>query len=353
MQKLETILNNELKEGENVYPYEYVKSKAFSTYYAVSTEEKNGVSCHHITTDLMISILKYHYNDNVKINMYVNYLPYSHQFPDDEIPLHYNDFIELTYVLQGHVTIELNGARHTFCENEIYMINPNFFFRELKKESDAIVFNISLSYSFFDEILLSNIAEDSLQGFLRRCLISEKNHEEFLRFSPQNAESSKVLSELLSNILLEGKARKHGYMYFIKGSLIRLMDYLVENYDYTFTEAEKEEYKEHLFYSVKNYIKEHYSDIHLRDLSEIYHYHENYFNKLIQNYTGMNFSDYLIEIRLEEAKKLLEITDLTIEEIMIHVGYRNKGFFYKQFKAKYGSTPAAYRKLNVKKNSTP
>ena len=61
-------------------------------------------------------------------------------------------------------------------------------------------------------------------------------------------------------------------------------------------------------------------------------------------------SDYLIELRINRAKLLLEKTDMPIEQIAALVGYNNKGFFYQKFVEQCGMKPAIYRK-SVDQNS--
>ena len=61
----------------------------------------------------------------------------------------------------------------------------------------------------------------------------------------------------------------------------------------------------------------------------------------------MTYSAYLQQVRLEKAAFMLTRSNMTIDEICEAVGYRNKGFFYKIFKQKYGMKPAEYRKNSV------
>ena len=48
---------------------------------------------------------------------------------------------------------------------------------------------------------------------------------------------------------------------------------------------------------------------------ERFHFQRDYFNRLIRKKTGMTYSEYLQNIRLEQAKRLLIETELTISEI--------------------------------------
>ena len=66
-------------------------------------------------------------------------------------------------------------------------------------------------------------------------------------------------------------------------------------------------------------------------------------SKLIKQKTGANFQDLLQQRRFQAAVKLLEETDLSIEDISLDVGYENQSYFFRQFKKRFGMTPRSYR----------
>lgn len=59
--------------------------------------------------------------------------------------------------------------------------------------------------------------------------------------------------------------------------------------------------------------------------------------------TGMSIVKYLKTLRLQKARERLETTPLSIKEIMIQVGIKDKSDFAKDFKNKYGLSPKQYR----------
>ena len=61
--------------------------------------------------------------------------------------------------------------------------------------------------------------------------------------------------------------------------------------------------------------------------------------------TGSSLIDYLQNLRVEEAKRLLENTDLPIDEISEQVGYSDPSFFRRLFKRVTGLTPSHYRRF--------
>ena len=54
--------------------------------------------------------------------------------------------------------------------------------------------------------------------------------------------------------------------------------------------------------------------------------------------------EYLIEYRVQKAKKLLESTDLSITDIALQCGFNSNSYFTKLFHRICGKTPNAYRK---------
>lgn len=104
------------------------------------------------------------------------------------------------------------------------------------------------------------------------------------------------------------------------------------------------EYQHHaqkiLSYLESNYMK----DISLDKLADFVKLHPNYISSLFKKETGSNFVNYLHEIRIREAKKLLESERyLPISLIGQQVGYEDKHYFSKVFKKYTGKTPGSYR----------
>ena len=69
-----------------------------------------------------------------------------------------------------------------------------------------------------------------------------------------------------------------------------------------------------------------------------------YLSSLITSLFGMGFKELLYEERQSRAMRLLTETKLPIGEIIRSVGYENESYFHREFKARTGMTPLAYRK---------
>lgn len=97
------------------------------------------------------------------------------------------------------------------------------------------------------------------------------------------------------------------------------------------------------------YIDKHYAgDLNMAVVSNHISMNYSLFSYSFKQYTGSNFVNYLKEIRMKEAKRLLAETDKRIIDISQEVGYDNEKHFMKIFKATCGVSPTEYRK-NMKR----
>lgn len=88
-------------------------------------------------------------------------------------------------------------------------------------------------------------------------------------------------------------------------------------------------------------------DISLAEAANKVHLSPSYFCKLFKKKTGTNFSDYIMNIRLQEASRLLEKTSLRISEIAERLGYTDLAYFSNSFKKLNGVTPSQFRKSKL------
>lgn len=61
--------------------------------------------------------------------------------------------------------------------------------------------------------------------------------------------------------------------------------------------------------------------------------------------TPRGADDYLQNLRIEEAKRLLESSDCAVDEISYEIGYEDPSFFRRLFKRRTGVAPAQYRRV--------
>lgn len=95
---------------------------------------------------------------------------------------------------------------------------------------------------------------------------------------------------------------------------------------------------------VKGYIMENLqSNIGLESCADQLKYHPNYISRVFKEQTGMSYSEFLSQRRLEQAKTWLNESDMKIAEIADRLQYNNAQNFIRFFKKMEGITPGQYR----------
>ena len=95
---------------------------------------------------------------------------------------------------------------------------------------------------------------------------------------------------------------------------------------------------------MKKYVEQRYMQpIRLQDLADYVHLNVSYCSVLFKKSFGISFSRYLINIRMEKAKKLLHSKSLSVCQVGTLVGYPDISYFSKEFKKKFGVSPTEYK----------
>lgn len=95
---------------------------------------------------------------------------------------------------------------------------------------------------------------------------------------------------------------------------------------------------------VAGYVQEHvYEQIRLDDLAQYIGNNVSYLSRMFKKDTGKTLNDYINEVKIEEAKRLLSATDRSIADIAMSLGYSTQPYFTTLFKKRTGMTPAEFR----------
>lgn len=96
---------------------------------------------------------------------------------------------------------------------------------------------------------------------------------------------------------------------------------------------------------VEKMIQDHYGDqaFSLQSVANELDLSLSYLSRLFKKELELNFTDYLTEVRIREAQKLLLTTDMKNNQIADKVGFYDVGYFSQVFRKKCGMTPSEYR----------
>ena len=99
-----------------------------------------------------------------------------------------------------------------------------------------------------------------------------------------------------------------------------------------------------LIKAAQKFIDENYMyDLNLTMIAEKFNYNPSYFSEMFKSKVGKSFIQYVNEVRMEHAVRLLEETTLSLWDIAELTGFSNASYFSSKFKRMYGMTPSDYR----------
>ena len=206
-------------------------------------------------------------------------------------------------------------------------------------EADVREITIQFSPDIFPEDLLNKSQFDSI-----RKMLSKADHG--LSFSVRTI--MKVYSMLDS--LSSEKETFDQYLHFLKilNELSQAEDSRILASS-SFARAVRDRESRRVM-KVKQYVNDHYAEeLRLEDLANLVGMTPSAFSRFFHARTGRTLMDYIIDIRLGNAARLLVDTTESISEICYSCGFNNLSNFNRIFKSKRGYTPRDFRTLFKKK----
>lgn len=109
--------------------------------------------------------------------------------------------------------------------------------------------------------------------------------------------------------------------------------------------AEESTTPEEIVETIKQYIDSNYcQNFKITMFEEKYFFSITYLTKLFHARYGYTIYEYVLKLRMERAKELLEKSDIKILDIAERLGYTDNHYFSKAFRNYYGVSPSQYRK---------
>lgn len=109
--------------------------------------------------------------------------------------------------------------------------------------------------------------------------------------------------------------------------------------------SEPKEYRQSFIEESVRYIKEHFREkITLQMVASKVFMNSKYFSHVFKKEIGVTFTEYIINLRIQYACKLLETTNYPAYRISIECGFSDPSYFNRVFCAQMNMTPQTYRK---------
>lgn len=151
----------------------------------------------------------------------------------------------------------------------------------------------------------------------------------------QNYESIKNEMLDLHQVMNEMKGKTT-----LSGIMDTIYDYSIKMSEIIGNSSTDNVVKRMVAYMEKNY----YKDIKLESIAKMFNYNSAYLGKVFKKQSGDSFNNTLDLIRIHNAKRLLDETELKVYQVSEQVGYSNIDYFYSKFKKYVGVSPKEYKK---------
>ena len=103
--------------------------------------------------------------------------------------------------------------------------------------------------------------------------------------------------------------------------------------------------------AMEHITRNHGSDITLKSVSESVFMSPNYFSTLFHEYTGMTFGEYLTDVRVRHAMRLLSDTGESVSKIASDCGFSSPNYMSDTFRKVTGRSPSEYRRIKKESDS--
>lgn len=253
---------------------------------------------------------------------------------------HQHDFFELVYVYEGSGTHFINGEE-VFVKRGDLLIMGIKDIHSFVPNGQMGLLNCLISPEFISEELLNSYDADDI---LSLTMFKDFHVEKFVPIIKFPSEKFNYIEKLFNMMQTEFSKKETGYLSVIKS-------YLNIIFINIFRELEKDKkivggnHFRKISENVLKYIEENYNKkISLNDLAKYNFYNPSYFSKIFKECYGKTLTQYVNDLRINEAINLLENTQKTISEIALEVGFSDRKQFYKIFKEYRGVLPTAFRK---------
>jgi AraC-like DNA-binding protein len=257
-----------------------------------------------------------------------------------DYPIHNHPEVEINLVLGMSGKRVVGDSTESYYENDLVIIGPYVYHKWygdenlLTKNEPYRVITIQFDPKLFSTSLL---LKDSF--FSIRNLLKESSRG--IHFTGKTFEkASKIMIEMTENKGFDNTISFLKLLHLLsKGLDRRFLSFL----DFEISGSRMNNHRIQIAYAC---IMQHYTDsaFKMKDVASKLQMSETAFSHFFQKQSFRCFSDFLIDLRLAKACKLILESDMTISEIGYKSGFNNLSNFNRLFKKYRGFSPKEFRK---------
>jgi len=257
----------------------------------------------------------------------------------------YHKYYEMVYVKKGISVFDIEGIKTTIGPNDIIIIKPHKV-HTLKVQQGSVCEFIVLHFSFSQRKSNSSVYYPSdipIEDFIN--FFTEQKTGPFLKLKVNH--KNEIIT-LLNRIVTEQSEEQFGSEFLVYLLILELFVMIsrVLKLEWERSILEDSLQQKELVNLAVQYINNYYErDINLSDICGYVFLSPSYFTRIFKKETGDSPISFLIKVRIERAKELLENTDNKANEIALSIGFSTQQHFNETFKKNTGMTPLEYRKM--------
>lgn len=251
---------------------------------------------------------------------------------------HCHDFIEFSYVVSGSVNYKIDDKFYLIKEKTLLPFNAGVYHQECFTK--GINDNLKELHVGFRNLKIDGLPVNH---------IFKKSSDVPMQFHQYGEDFHKCCLEIIE----EQESCEVGKELVLKSLVMKLIALFLKETNYVKNTKKIKQYslpfydKSNIVEIIIDYFEKNYmNNISLNDISKNMYISPVYISKTFKEKTGESPINYLINLRLEKAKKLLLTTEMPIKVIAQSIGYSDAYYFSKLFKKYYNHSPYKYRVLN-------
>lgn len=251
----------------------------------------------------------------------------------EQYPTYRDNFYTFILVESGSAVIKVNGFVQTVEPRTIICSLPG----ELWEWPEGC--SIKGKFLCFEPEFLMSVIKDS-QLMQRYSFLRREIHNPFIRLTEKGFLWVRdIIIEIMEEIVPSAKQFD-----LIKAQLWHLILLIEKEYEYNKREGEKLPVKNLTSAFIELVGSKLYREHKVAYYADKLCITPNYLNKIINKSLGISASAYIRKRILSEAKALLTITELNINEIAQALGFESANYFIRFFRKHQGITPGEFRK---------
>jgi len=263
----------------------------------------------------------------------------SHAFDLTETE-HFHDFIEIVFILNGHGVQVLEDQEYMVNAGDVFVLqgHQRHYFKDASHiEIVNVMYDGIKNKSMIPERIRQMEGYNAL--FILEPLYRSKHHfKNKLRLNRE--EMAKI--EIILNLMFHELASKmEGYEIVLTNRLQELVIILSRHYSMIKTTEAQSLVR--LGQVIEFMEKNPGEKIFIDDLANMANMSKRNFMRIFKRALGLTPVNYLMQVRLQKARKLLREEGLSISEIAMACGFSDSNYFIKCFKQAFEVTPFKFR----------